>query len=388
MRTIVRLRRLAAGMALVYVLDPAVARPARPDEIAIKIGPQVTILSSGALGLTEFPDGAIAIVGTRSLVRLLLSSGVSSFLVEGSSLDSLKTARCVLKPGRAGEYDNGYAGICGVYRHRDAKLYAFYHAEDQEGMKRFGNLVPGYYSLVGAAVSGPGATAFEKLGPVVTSAQVKDPNGMPDQGCGEMCVVRDKTGRYLLMYYADHSRINGRGVQICLARSPVGKRPPVPGTWKKYCRDGFTRDGLGGEDTPVVSVRSIPADATFPHVTYSGALRKYVMVFNIVAYLEHPVTGHEGRPEQSGIYTAYSDDGIAWSDPRQLIKAFSIPFKGRELAWHPTLIWDGEESLTGWLVYSYTPVWGYVPPQESPHYMVGRRVEFRQVSTKVSRRTR
>jgi len=357
MRTIVRLRRLAAGMALVYVLDPAVARPARPDEIAIKIGPQVTILSSGALGLTEFPDGAIAIVGTRSLVRLLLSSGVSSFLVEGSSLDSLKTARCVLKPGRAGEYDNGYAGICGVYRHRDAKLYAFYHAEDQEGMKRFGNLVPGYYSLVGAAVSGPGATAFEKLGPVVTSAQVKDPNGMPDQGCGEMCVVRDKTGRYLLMYYADHSRINAR-------------------------------DGLGGEDTPVVSVRSIPADATFPHVTYSGALRKYVMVFNIVAYLEHPVTGHEGRPEQSGIYTAYSDDGIAWSDPRQLIKAFSIPFKGRELAWHPTLIWDGEKSLGGWLVYSYTPSWGYDVPQESPHYMVGRRVEFRQVSTKVSRRTR
>jgi hypothetical protein len=106
------------------------------------------------------------------------------------------------------------------------------------------------------------------------------------------------------------------------------------------------------------------------------------MVFNIVVYLEHPGEGHEGRPEQSGIYVAYSDDGIVWSEPRQLIKAFSIPFKGRELAWHPTLIWDGVGSLGGWLVYSWTPSWGYDPPQESPHYMVGRRVEFRPGSAR------
>jgi len=339
-------------------------------------GKQVTLLGSGALGLREFPDGALAVLSVRPTMRLLVSSGVSSFLLEGSRLDSLRKAQCVLKPGKRGEFDNGYTGISGAWKAADGKLYAFYHAEDQEGMTRFDNSVPGYYGCAAAAVSVDNGRSFTKLGPVVTSAQGKDPGGRADQGCGELCVVPERGGKYLYMYYVDHSRLDGRGVQIFLARSAIVEGPPVKGSWKKYCHGVFREDGLGGMDTPVVTARDIPADATFPHVTWSGALSSYVMVFNVVAYLEHPEAGGEGRAERSGIHVAYSRDGISWSKPRQLIKAFSIPFKGRELAWHPSLVWDKEGSLAAWLVYSYTPSWGYEAPKESPHYMVGRRVKF------------
>ncbi len=344
--------------------------------IGVSLGEQVTLLDHKQLGLQYFPDGAVAFLDRKPSLRLLLSAGVSSYLVEGSDIQSLNSARLVLTPGNPEEFDNGYAGISGVYAHRDGKLYAFYHAEDQESMKSFWNEVPGYYGCVGMAVSDDGGRSFTKLGPAITSAQVKDPKEMPDQGCGELCVFPEIRGKYLYAYYVDHSRVEGRGVQIFLARSRVTKAPPLPGTWKKYHEGKFREDGLGGRDTPVLSAREINADATFPHVTYSTALGKYVMVFNIVAYLEHPHGEKEGKPVKSGIYVAFSDDGISWSKPHQLITVFSIPFKDRELAWHPTLLWDSEESVEGWLVYSYTPSWGHEHLGGMPHYMVGRRIRF------------
>lgn len=342
--------------------------------ISVKLGDQVTLLDHKALGLSYFPDAAIAVLRTKP-PRLIVSAGVRSFLVQGPDMESLNQADLVLEPGESGSYDNGHAGISGVYRHSDNKLYAIYHAEDQENMGQFQNKVSGFYATAALAVSEDNGESFEKLGPVLTSAQTKGLSGRPDQGCGEACLTLTKDREYVYCYYVDHSRVNDRGVQIFLARSPVDSAPPLPGSWTKYYQGKFGEPGLGGLDTAVVSAKNLQADAAFPHVTYSKSLKKYVMVFNINAYIEYVGEG-EKTPRISGTYLTYSEDGIRWTKPEQIMTTFCVPIPTQAMAWHPTLIWDSEASLEGWLVYAHSPSWGHVHQGNKPHHMVGRRFLF------------
>lgn len=379
------MRWIALLVSVVAVAGPAGAF----NEPAVELGKRETFLYDGDLGLREFPDGVISVLESQPVLKIVFSAGVSSYRLEGASLRSLHSPQLLLAPGEKMSFDNGYAGIGGLYAHADGKLYAFYHAEDQEGMGKFPNGVPGYYGRIAMAMSGDRGRTFEKIGVAVRSQQEKSAKGQPDQGCGEMCVGREPKGEYLYMYYVDHSRVDGRGVQIFLARSRIDSSPPLPRSWMKYHEGKFKEDALGGKDTPVLSAKEMNADATFPQVSYRKPLRKYVMVFNVVAYLEHPAAPARGEPrksdvpEKSGIYIAYSDDGIAWSKPEQLVKAFSIPFARRELAWHPTILWDSEDALGGWLLYGYTPKWGYENTGGTPHYLAGRRIELRPVEREV-----
>ena len=56
----------------------------------------------------------------------------------------------------------------------------------------------------------------------------------------------------------------------------------------------------------------------------------------------------------------------------------------RHLAWHPAIVWDSGDSLGGTLVYGYSPKWGPVAKDgRVPHFLVGRRIDFRPVELKV-----
>lgn len=341
-------------------------------EIAVRLGERKVILRDGQHGLKYFPDGAIAVVRKRPEYRILMAVGASSYLLEGENIESLVPVGKVLAPGGGGSFDNGYAGISGAYYHSGSgELLALYHAEDQEKMGRFDNGVVGFYCSVGLAVSRDDGATFTKMGPVITSHLPKNPEGTRDQGCGEVCIVPDKSGSYLYAYYTDHSRIDGRGVQICMARCPINDKAS-PGAWRKLYEGSFSQPGLGGKDTPVVTARDMRADAVFPHVTYSGMLQKYVMVLNINFYME---CINRTKPEQSGIYVAFSDDGIRWSEPVRLITAYSVPLLGEEIVWHPTLIWSDGDPAAGWLYYSYSESWGHRGSRKG-HYMVGQPITF------------
>jgi hypothetical protein len=342
-------------------------------EITVRLSERKVLLHDGQCGLRYFPDGAMAVLAKAPGLRILLSAGVSSYLLEGASVESLTLVKQVLSPGGKGSCDNGYAGISGAYRDpKTGELFAFYHAEDQEGMGRLVNGVPGFYCSIALAVSKDDGLSFAKLGPVITSHLPKDPNGTPDQGCGEVSVLPDASAAHLYAYYTDHSRVDGRGVQICMARSPIGDGGLRPGAWTKFCEGSFSQPGLGGKDAPVVSGRDMQADAIFPHVTYCKALRKYVMVFNVNAYREL-VKGRSA--EKSGIYVTFSDDGILWSKPVRLIADYSICRLDESVAWHPTLLWSEDGRASGWLLYSYSERWGHEPPQKA-HYLVGQPITF------------
>ena len=342
--------------------------------IVASLGEREVILESGQYGLKYFPDECLAFVQTTPPIRVLMAASVSTSLLEGRDMKSLVPLGQVLKPGKPGSFDNGYAGISGVARDPGTgELLAFYHAEDHEGMQPIPGGIPGFYCCIGLAASKNNGASFRKLGPVITGSLAKDVKGRSDQGCGDLCVVADAQNRYLYVYYTDHSRIDNRGVQICVARCAMEDAARTD-RWRKYYHEGFEEPGLGGKDTPVISAQPMWADAIFPQATFVKQLHSYVMVFNITVYREF---SQETKPEQSGMYIASSHDGIHWSKPTQLIRIRSIATIGKEVGWHPTLLLSAVEggSAKGWLYYSYSESWGH-KAQQKPHYLVGQPITF------------
>jgi len=340
------------------------------ERLMARLGRRESLLTPGQYGLKYFPDQGLAFVRATPPLRVLLAAGVSTSLLEGPDMKSLVARGPVLQPGPRGAFDNGYAGIAGVVRQpgRDDWL-AFYHAEDHEGLPPIPGGIPGFYCAVGLAVSQDEGASFRKIGPVITSARAKDVNGRADQGCGEPCVTVSADGRQLYVYYSDHSRVAGRGVQICLARCPLQAATAID-RWRKYGDGGFDQPGLGGQDTPVLSGQAGQADALFPHVSLVREFQCYLMVFNLVVYRE---LSPDAQPRQSGIYLASSPDGIRWSRPTQLLAIRSIAAPGQEVGWHPTLLLSAVEGgvAKGWLYYAYSENWGHQAPQR-PHYLVGQ----------------
>ncbi|NQT87114.1 hypothetical protein HQ560_10135 [bacterium] len=357
------------------------ASVASAGEVSVTLGERRVILKSGQLGLKYFPDGAVSVLegAPEAPFRMIVPAGVHTYLVEGKSLTTLTKAVKVLSPGGKGEFDNGYAGISSAYHHSDGRWYGFYHAEDQEGMPPIPGGIPGFYCCVAVAVSEDGGESWRKLAPCLTSSKPKAWTAFPkqtDRGLGEACTAVSREGAHLYAYYTEHSRVDGRGVQICMARAPIADKaaPPGPGAWFKYHKGGFAQPGLGGLDTPVLSAAGMDgADAAFPHVSYSKALDRYVMVFNINVWKEFV----ENRGlQRSGIYVTYADDGIHWSEPKLLIRDYAVARTGQSVSWHPAVVWDDAARQAGWLVYSHSPNWGHAHQGRTPHHMVARRITF------------
>ena len=348
-------------------------RGAEPKPVAVELGQPETLLADGQYGLHYFPDERTVIVRTNPNYRVLLAAGIRTVMLEGDSMTRLASPRDVLLPGKPGEFDNGYAGISGAWHAPTGKLLAIYHAEDQEGMQCNKEGIPGFYCRVALAVSRDDGATFEKRGPILTGQLAKVAAGRFDQGVGEPWVFAEPGGKFLYGYYTSHEPIGGRGVTICMARCAVADAMK-PDAWRKWFGGGFAEPGLGGRDTPILTSGYHDACVLFPQVTYVPALRQFVMLYCVNAWLENEKQGRQD------IYVAYSDDGIHWPRERtqQIRKVPTIPVIGSELAWHATLMLDEPvgSSLAGWLYYSYSESWGHRPPHK-PHYFMRRRIEFK-----------
>jgi len=353
------------------LLVPPFMSCAELQQMSIELGTPETVLADKALGLRYFPDGRLAVVRTTPDCRVILTSGVSSYLLEGPAMGRFTSATKVLDKGNPGAFDNGYAGINSVVHAKSGELLAFYHSEDHEKMEAIGNGIPGFYCNVALAVSHDEGKTFEKRGPVLSSQRPKDLQGPCDQGDGEPWVLAEPAGEYLFSYYTSHDRADGRGVQICLARCRMAEALN-PGAWKKFHAGGFDEPGLGGKDTPVMTSGAPQADAVFPQVVFAPELRQFMMTFCVNAWRE------AGHAERSGIYVAFSDDGIHW--PRERVqKIWTVPVVARiggEVAWHPTFIPDDSTGTHGWLYYGYSENWGHQPPY-TPHYLRRRLLRCR-----------
>jgi hypothetical protein len=360
------------------VADPTVA-----------LGDPQTLLGDGnALGLSYFPDEGTSILTTDPYRIMIVDGGKKASLVVTASTTSaplmnLAQAATVLQPGATADFDNGYAGISAVYRHTDGVFYGFYHAEDQVGTGTIpGTSIPGFYARIGIATS-PDGTTWTKGGYVIESFVPKrTPDGVTvqyDQGTAEPGAVASADGRWLYLYYTEHSRVSPTGgarpVLICMARADLAAWPPALSTtggpveaFKKLYQGDFSTDGIGGQDSPVVSPPTGSSNTLEGHVAYSSALGKYVMIYGVDAWGERAASPPVASV--SGLYLAFSDDGISWRVPSTpLITDFGVAQPGLSVSWEGSLLWDAGDDTQGWLVYGYSPDWS-----TPPHYLVGRRL--------------
>lgn len=359
--------------------DADAQRQPSPDSARLEVetvGKQQILLKSGQHGLVYFPDESICVLSKQPLTFLMVAGNVT-WLMQGPSWSAVKPVQKVLEPSADGP-DNGYAGIGAVHIDRkNKKVYAFYHAEDQKGYQKLEyNGVPNFMASICLAESTLDGRKFEKRGQVLTTFQEKNPRATQPQGVADVTVSPSHDGQYLYAWYTDHSRDGNRGVQICMARSPISGHGK-PGTWKKWHKGDFQEPGLGGRETPVLSLRESGADAWAPNVVWVPECRRYVMVFNATVYADFK----QGAKPAGGIRFAHSSDGIRWSKPTTLVTAMGVPAPGKECAIHPTFIVTraSDKFVEGNLLYGYSPKWGHTA-QEPSHHLASRSVRLKVIT--------
>ena len=349
-----------------------------PEGVRLVLGEQQTLLNDKELGLRYMPNKGVGMIEDNgNQLRLLMAADIDSYLVEGSDIRHLTSARKIFGPGPPGEFDSGAAEVCAVLRSSE-RLYAFYQADEYQGLPVIREAgLPGYYASVGIAESDDSGSTWLKKGQIIKSGKPKEWAAYPGQsgrGNGLPGAVANPAGDFLFVYYTNLSVEKGLFQNICVARSDLRAGPPLPGNWKKYYNGDFTEPGIGGNETSILDVSSIaPASAVYPHVVYSQYLKKYVMVFGINLREE---ALEELPASKSGIYLSLSSDGLNWSAPVKLVAQYAVRFLGKPVTMAPSVIFDNPKGQAGWLLYAFSPkvTNGSVPG--TPYYMVGQRLEL------------
>jgi hypothetical protein len=371
---------LVITVALLLGLSSCSTISSDPSKSTAALGPQVEILPAGWNGIPWFPDQATVVYEYEPVYKLFMAGGDASLLLEGSDLTNLTNSRILFSKGSFGEIDNSYAGICGFYKDPVSNIiYGFYHAEDREGMVQYDPTLPPYYGSTAAAVSTNDCLTWEKKGRILKSFHEKTwsySSNQNDRGIGEPSFIKSKDGQYLYAYYTDHSYMdelnNWRSTGANMARASLSSDLSDPANWFKYHDGNFDQPGIGGYDSMVIDPFQISANggAASPHVNYSAALGKFVMVINFLEFGELQSQNYQ----ISGTYFSYSDDGISWAKPVQIMKHLCIPRAGQSSAWMASIIWDKDSSTKGWLVYAFTD-------GNDAMHMVGRRIDAAKLVT-------
>jgi hypothetical protein len=340
-------------------------------EINLKYGKRRTLVPAGYRSLIYWPDEPLCRVSEHPF-RLLAVSGRSTVLMQGATYKTAASAGEVLRPGSAGAFDNGYAGIGSCYRTKKTrKLLALYHAEDHEEMPiRKGNQT-GYWSI-GLAESDNIRISFTKKGCILRSSTDKTP-ALGHHGIGDVSVVVDRTQSVLYAYYTDLTRRQGDarariGMARCRVQDDMG-----PGQWFKWDGEDFRATGISGQETGVlIPPTGVRQEFIQPHVSYLTAWGKYLMACCVVDFDDEEAE----QAKTGGIAYCWSDDGIHWNMPKVFIVALPNPYEGREYAAHPFFFLPRVTSDTarGWLFYCYSDSFGLT----KPHRLARRVVTLRK----------
>lgn len=381
-----------ASIACAAVFGMALAVSAQP---VYKVGARTTVLgNNGAGGLTMFPEASMSILQTTPEYRVLIASNLKTFYCKGAGMDKLMAAPvAALAPSTVKGYDEVSTHITSTWKDPGTgDIYAVFNANDSDQVPRIPGPGIGYrgrYFTAGLAKSTNGGISFTKIGPILSIP--KNATADPLQGDAYASVVMSPDQKWLYLYYGDmYNAMRTGGVQTCVARASVESKG-LPGSWMKWYDGGWKTKGIseldtvwytGAETTPVViNTVALFGDAMYPQVNYSAKLGAYVMVYAVNVFDEIPPADSLGMfppAELSGIYIAYSKDGINWGGHSQLVKAISIDYPGREVALHPTLLIDEAGSsatnLKATVFYGYSAkMWTGTP---STQYLVSNSVEI------------
>jgi hypothetical protein len=347
------------------------------QRLVLSIGEREVLNDGRSLDLAFFPDQMPVVLDREPNLRVLMAAWNRTYLMEGADWRTLASAREVLAPDPENEYDNGYAGIAGVHRTPDGRIYAIYHAEDHVGMPVFASGQSGYYASVAMAFSDDDGISWQKFGPVIQSKQPKTwarYPGQADRGTGEPSLVLDPSGDWLYAYYTEHSRATTVGVYISMARASTKIRDPSSFEFFKYHDREFSGPGLRGSDSPIIQLTTgRTTEALLPHVVFVPSLKRYVMTLSVNNWNDYLT---DQGLTNSGAYIAFSRDGVNWSAPTLVHRDFVVPLTRESLCWGSTIVFDGADALTGWFLYGFSPHWALWQSSGTPHHLAGHRVRF------------
>jgi hypothetical protein len=353
----------------------------------ITVGPREDVIRPFSYGLTNIPDGSLAVFRADGRYHWLLgawpprlppATRAHTFLFSGRRLNAMRPllrgglARSVIATGLSGHYDDQVAtNGSAYYDPARRKLYYFYQATkgipvaSYEAKRRRlgeGRFYPGYGSIA-LAVSRDLGRRFTKAG-VVVRLHLGERRFLADAAIGYAdptppAVVR--RGRWLYMYYVDYLESFPFG-RLAVARLRIADLDRRPQPWHKYRAGRFEEPGRGGRFTAVA------VDAVFPTVVYSSYLGAWLMV-------------HAGD-ENHVLYWRTSRDGLRWTPRRTLIRSRVRD----EWIIHPTIIGDGPDpQIAGrrlWLYHGHAPPARAFPPGAA---LARRRLTFDGSGTRSSR---
>lgn len=336
---------------------------------AIEVGKQQDIYPNNHFGFTAFPDEPICVLSSRPLRFLMVGlkdSTVSTYLWEGSSLNDARPVAKVLEPGPRGTFDGDYAGISAVVQvPQKRELIGIYHAEDKTGMPRPQppmDAVDGANWSIGICLSEDAGRSFRKLGQAISGKPGRTP-GQAFGGLGMAGMCLDPSGQYLYAYFGGPD-VPG----ICMARCPVAERGK-PGAWRKFHRGGFSEPGICGKETPILAPPFLSYGSGNPSVQYVESLGGFVMMHTQCGpdYLAGDSQPLESI--RSGIYVCYSQDGVHWTLPQQVVRGVTVAPVGNSCICNPYfhISETGPGWADGWMIYGFSPSIGRAPPNEYGH---------------------
>jgi len=262
-----------------------------------------------------FPDGHISILADSATGReVMYWSEFENFRTTGDYVwpefqRTLAPAEPVFGGRRDIErWDNGGSWLMSVFRQAGDSLVAFYHAEDHWDR----NMNPGgiAWKSIARTVSADDGVNWSEGEQIITSNMPR-PATPTWGGNGDHCVVWDSLNSRWVCYYQEH------WLMMAISQDAEGR----PGTWYKFYNGQFNEPGLGGRNTPIPGLQSIPGGN--PSVHFNTYLDRYVMVWHSWQSLS--------------IYFSTSSNGIDWDPPRIL-----EPASGVRRAWYPTIIGDSD----------------------------------------------
>lgn len=213
-----------------------------------------------------------------------------------------------------------------VWQQPGGPLHGWYHAEEAAPCP-----TPLFMPHIGRAISEDDGFTWRCRGEILRApARQIDcswQNGFLAGGYGDLCVVPDRSGRTLYMFFSSyHPDESAQGVAV--ARMPAA---PAPGdndlAW--WCDGGWRPIGNRSPKSLWPASRgwryADPDCFWGPAVHYNWALDAYVMLLNRTA-------GGAGDLMQEGIYASVNralDDPEGWSRPLQIVQGG---------AWYPEVV--------------------------------------------------
>ena len=280
-----------------------------------------------ALGLNAFVDGNLGVVKDGGQFKMYGPNGSQPFWIKGTRKNPFQK----VEPGTISTRAKNFGYISGGPIFHDpasGRLLLFYHAEIHRGTAK------NFYTVLGLAIQTDDAgLVFKDIGPIFVPNIPNEQATHSIEVCGAPYVIRDG---YFYVYGRDAAILDGKPQQSNLSAVRAKVRDVVENAlrgksavWKKYYQGRFCEPARGGKSTPLEDGNP---ETRWMDISYNVALKKFVMI-----------VAANTTPWKVGLFVSFSDDGLHWTQRKQLAHEDGESFYPSIIGWREDSRQTGNE---------------------------------------------